>query len=359
MIWLWVAAAVLSAGAAALIFARAARAARGGGEASPSMAVYRRQMAEIDELAERGLLAPDDRRGVRAEAGRRLLAAADRDETAKAASRPAVILVAASATALAALGVYIFVGAPGFPDQPFSRRLQAWGRDDPRSLTPPQMAAILREIAAKRPHDPEPLHQLAVAEFAAGQPDEAVFALRKAVGIAPGDPRLWEVMGELIVIRANGEVGIEAKDAFQRALALDPKSATARYYLARGRIADGDVAGGLAAWRALAADLAPSDPRQVELAGDIDQVSKTGRLAPAQTEGAAPDQRAIQGMVDGLAARLKDHPDDPQGWVRLVRAYTVLGETAKRDAALAEARRRYAGKADIQRQLQGALRPPS
>ena len=32
-------------------------------------------------------------------------------------------------------------------------------------------------------------------------------------------------------------------------------------------------------------------------------------------------------MVEGLAARLKVHPDDPAGWVRLVRAYTVLGET--------------------------------
>jgi cytochrome c-type biogenesis protein CcmH len=51
---------------------------------------------------------------------------------------------------------------------------------------------------------------------------------------------------------------------------------------------------------------------------------------------------AIRGMVDGLAARLKAQPDDPDGWVRLVRAYAVLGETAARDDALAQARARYA-----------------
>jgi cytochrome c-type biogenesis protein CcmH len=72
--------------------------------------------------------------------------------------------------------------------------------------------------------------------------------------------------------------------------------------------------------------------------------------------GVGPAQ--IQGMVDGLAARLKANPDDPAGWVRLVRAYTVLGETGPRDAALAEARSRYAGRADVLAALAAATQPP-
>ena len=39
----------------------------------------------------------------------------------------------------------------------------------------------------------------------------------------------------------------------------------------------------------------------------------------------------IHSMVDGLAARLADAPDDPAGWLRLARAYGVLGR--KDDAA--------------------------
>ncbi len=65
----------------------------------------------------------------------------------------------------------------------------------------------------------------------------------------------------------------------------------------------------------------------------------------------------IHQMVDGLAARLKANPDDPQGWVRLVRAYSVLGDTARRDAALAQARSRYAGRPDILSQLSAAMAP--
>ena len=36
--------------------------------------------------------------------------------------------------------------------------------------------------------------------------------------------------------------------------------------------------------------------------------------------------KQIQAMVDGLAARLKDSPDDPAGWTRLIRSRLVLGD---------------------------------
>ena len=64
----------------------------------------------------------------------------------------------------------------------------------------------------------------------------------------------------------------------------------------------------------------------------------------------------IRGMVDGLAARLAQSPEDPAGWVRLVRAYAVLGETAKRDAAYASARARYASQPKVLGELDAAAR---
>ena len=61
-------------------------------------------------------------------------------------------------------------------------------------------------------------------------------------------------------------------------------------------------------------------------------------------------------MVAGLAARLQANPEDPDGWVRLVRAYAVLGETAPRDAAYAKARARYAAKPAVLQALDDAAR---
>ncbi len=37
----------------------------------------------------------------------------------------------------------------------------------------------------------------------------------------------------------------------------------------------------------------------------------------------------IRGMVDRLATRLKQDGDDVEGWLRLVRAYMVMGDRDK------------------------------
>ena len=50
-----------------------------------------------------------------------------------------------------------------------------------------------------------------------------------------------------------------------------------------------------------------------------------------------PQQRSemVRGMVDRLAERLKRDGSDVDGWLRLVRAYMVLGDRDKaRDAAI-------------------------
>jgi len=194
-----------------------------------------------------------------------------------------------------------------------------------------------------------------------GDGDGAAHALRQALAINPANADLLAALGEVQVLKSQGKVDPDARALFTQALLRDASSATARYYLSRAKIADGDVAGGLAGWHALLADLAPTDPRRAQLADELSAVERSGRLpelAIAAPTSGADASGAILGMVEGLAQRLRAHPDDPDGWVRLVRAYTVLGDAGKRDAALAEARRRYADRPDILRVLGDALKAP-
>jgi cytochrome c-type biogenesis protein CcmH len=361
MILFWIAAALIAAGAAALVFQRAALGAARGVPGDPSVGVYQRALREIDELAGRDLILPDERAAARAEAGRRLLAAAGRSEAPASRALGGRTLIALAATApLLAVALYLAVGSPGAPDQPFAGRLAKW-RARPQDYQMPQLAAALRSFAAQRPNDPEPLRRLALADMALGDADGAAHALRQAAAIAPGRADLLAPLGEILVLKAGGKVDPDAQAIFRRVLSLDPASPTARYFLGRAAIAAGDANGGLATWRALLAELPGNDPRRPGLAADIAAVEETGRL-PTQTQ-AAPEQQAavagaIRGMVEGLAQRLHAHPDDPQGWVRLVRAYTVLGETPQRDAALSQAQRLYAGRPAILAQLQAALQAP-
>ena len=59
----------------------------------------------------------------------------------------------------------------------------------------------------------------------------------------------------------------------------------------------------------------------------------------------------MRGMVERLAERLKRDGSDVEGWLRLVRAYMVLGDRDKAQAAASDARRALAGEPDKLRQL--------
>lgn len=351
MIAFWVVAGVLSAAAAGLILQNAARAARRAGSADPTSAVYRRQLREIDDLAGRGLIADEERKSAHAEAARRLLSAADTVATpwtAQAGHRRPVLLAALLAP-FAALALYLAVGAPGLPDQPFRGRIAAWRALDPAMLTAPQMAAVLKALIAERGPDAEAYGFLAKAEIAADNPSGAIRALRRAIELAPQRVDLWEGLGEVLMIEAGGEVTPPAQRAFAEALKRDPASVISRFHLARGRIAAGDRDGGLSDWKALAAELPQGDPRRAAVESAI-----------AQAQGAPPaatgEMAAIRGMVEGLATRLEASPEDPEGWVRLVRSYAVLGMDSERDAALAKARGRYADRPEIVKALEIAAK---
>ena len=355
MIAFWIAAALLAAGATALVVRRAAAARHGAGE-DPAVAVYRRALAEIDDLADRDLIPETERRATRAEAGRRLIAAADKGPEPGAATPRRTVWLIAAAGPLLAIALYLWLGKPGAADQPFSSRLTVW-RAHPERFRPPELAAVLRSLAVQRPTDPEPLRRLAALDLSLGDADGATHALRKAAAIAPGRADDLAPLGEILVLKARGTVGAEAQAIFREVLKRDPGSPSARYYLARARIASGDRQGGLDQWRGLLRTLAVDDPRRAMLLADIAAAETPGAPPTGAARGPAQQVQmsgAIRAMVDGLAARLAAHPDDPQGWVRLVRAYTVMGERDRRDAALSEARRRYGWRPDIAAALTAA-----
>lgn len=373
MIAFWIAAAGLSAVVAALMLRGAARASlamnsgRGGDDAS--LAVHRRQLSEIDDLAERGLLADAELKGARAEAGRRLIAAADHRESWPAANprlRPLVLILGA-ATPLLALGIYGVVGVLGMADQPYLKRVAEWRGSDLTQLEPQKVAAVLEQVAIRRPTDPEPLKNLALVRMMAGDATGASQALRRAVVLAPDRADLWAGLGETFVAEGQGEIGADARKAFAEALKRDPENTSARYHLGLARISDGDVQGGLADWKALLADLPHDDPRRAGFGRQIAQVEADGGLRASAAPTGQPAEAAqgddveamIQGMVAGLAAKLEANPDDPDGWIKLVRAYSVLGDAARREAALAKARARYKDQPKVLAALGQAAQTPS
>jgi cytochrome c-type biogenesis protein CcmH len=189
----WTAAAALAGGAGLVMLAFAARGAARAAAPDRALALHRRQLQENDDLAVRGLYDGGEREQTRAEAGRRLLRAADTPpapwNAGSLGSRRAAALTA-GASALAAFGLYLLLGAPGYGDQPYARRLAEWRAADPSLLDAPQMAAVLAAVTQERPNDPRAFGFLGRARLAAGDPLGAVQAFEQAVALAPDDPDL-------------------------------------------------------------------------------------------------------------------------------------------------------------------------
>jgi len=92
--------------------------------------------------------------------------------------------------------------------------------------------------------------------------------------------------------------------------------------------------------------------QQAVIAEQGEKVKQLARLEGARGSMCLSDAAKTLGWKRAdFIARLAAEPDDPEGWVRLVRSYSVLGDTARRDAALTQAKARYADNPQILREL--------
>ena len=339
MLGFWIAAAVLSAatGAAMLLFARRGASAGAAGQQDPTTSAYERQLHEVDDLAARGLLGPHEREAARAEAARRLLQAARRSSTPSQPGRTArwAAPALAAAAPLLAMVIYLGVGRPALPDQPFRERVAQW-RAAPERLGPAEAAAVLESVVRERPRDAEAQGLLGRARLAAGDRFGAVTALETAAGLEPGRSARWIDLAQALLSMESPAVA-EARRALARAQAADPADLNVRYWLGRADVAEGNPAAAAQRWRALMADLPASDARRSALLADLEALETSSASAD-------PD---VAGMVEGLARRLEQSPDDPAGWARLARAYAVLGREQELQAALSRARRLFAERPEV------------
>jgi cytochrome c-type biogenesis protein CcmH len=173
-------------------------------------------------------------------------------------------------------------------------------------------------------------------------------------------------LGEALVGAAQGIVTADAVKAFERAVELDTREPKARFFLGLAAEQDGRPAEAAQRWRALLGD-APPDAGWTEFVREalvrVDPSAAAAPRGPSAADVAAavalsPEQRQemVRGMVERLAARLKDDGSDLDGWLRLMRAYMVLGERDKARSAAADARRALAGDAEKLRQIDDAAK---
>lgn len=359
---LWFVFALMTAAAIFAVLWPLGRSVRSQHDASESV-VYKDQLAEVDRDFATGLIGASEAEAARIEIARRLLAAEDHQREAPSASNIALRRTAA-AIALVALPIlsvafYLPLGSPKLGDFPLAGRARATDATQPLDNLVTQVEAHLE----KNPTDGRGWNVLAPVLVRIGRYDDAVRAYHNSITYNGDSAGRRADLGEAMAGAAGGVVTSEAKAEFERAVTLDPNEVKARYFLGLAAEQDGRGAEAASIWRAMLEKAPPNAPWRPMVQAALVRVG--GVAAPLLPDGATDaakdmseaDRTAmIHTMVDRLANRLKQNGDDVEGWLRLVRAYMVMGDRDKAKDALSDARQAVANDTERLRQLNEGLK---
>lgn len=319
-------------------------------------AIFVDQLQEIERDERRELISAEDAQAARAEISRNILRLAKEGQSEQyrsgKLSRLGIILAALFVPALA-FGYYAQFGNPGI--ESLSSAALAAEREERAS-----MLALANRLEGELREHPEggPTEgwMLLGQTFLRLQDYErAAQAFEVASTREDAVSETFSMLAEALVYTESGIVIPRAKAALESALELDPLNPAATYYAA---LHDEQSGRPVAALDALVARLEKADGyypwMDIYVAEGNRIAASLGRdpitlaqfapmLAPggptaadvAAAQDMSEEDRAafIASMVQRLASRLEEEPDDLDGWLRLGNAYVVLGRPA--DAQIA------------------------
>lgn len=326
-------------------------------------AVYKDQLTEIDRDVAAGLIGSSEAEAARIEISRRLLAAVDSQRAPPIASnirlRRLAAVIALVGLPIVAVAFYLQLGSPLLGDFPLAQRTRTPDVTQPLDNLVAQVEAHLE----KNPTDGRGWNVLAPVLAKLGRYDDAVRAYHNSITYNGDSAARRADLGETLAAAAGGVVTSEAKAEFERAIALNADEVKASYFLGVAAEQDGRTAEAASIWRAMLARAPTNAPWRPLVQAALARVG--GSAAPALSDdamAAAKDMNEtdrgamIRGMVERLASRLKQNGDDVEGWLRLVRAYMVMGDRDKAKSALIDAREAVANDAERLRQLNEGLK---
>ncbi len=283
-------------------------------------------------------------------------------------------LIAAAAVATFSIGFAIARG----DDRGAAMSGAPEGTDPAATMSNNELAEAIPQLEARleaNPEDEEGWALLGLSYFQTGRYPDAARAYGQASELNPTFARYHSARGEALALAAETGFPDAAQQAFARALELDPADPRARYFEGVRKDIAGDHAGAINDWIALLGDTPAGAPWEPDLRRLIAEVSAehgidvSGRVPPpgtrAQTDIPAAATQAIPGpspaemraasnlpqgqqdmmiedMVGGLDQRLTANPNDPDGWIMLMRSRMQLGQTTQASSAWRRAREAFA-----------------
>lgn len=348
---------------------------------SYDVAIYKDQLKEADREFERGLLTTEQLDAVKTEIQRKLIVAADQSAAAVYASsepsNPKMITAFGLVLFLSigSVAVYSYLGSPTLGNLAFvDRDIEKERKAQSGGQAVSEMTTVIDRLEQKLATDPNNLEgwlMLGRSAISMGQFPRAVKAYEQALALSPGNIDVLIDYAETLVLSNEGQVTEDALKSFKYAHKTNAAHPKARYYIALHHAQAGNMRLAIQDWVDLLAISLPDAPWIQTVQSQIKDAAKESKIdiasikpsleaqqiganirespqvtapGPSQSEvkaagemSADERQKMILSMVKRLADRLEENPNDRQGWLRLSKAYNVLGDTEKAGQALQQA----------------------
>lgn len=345
---IWFVFSVLSAAAVGLMLMSLRPQKTAAGRVELSRAIFEDQLGEIDRDLKRGVISDDEATAARAEVSRNILKAS-RTATSQVVRRDTVsrtgILLAALLVPAITFGYYAQFGNPDIVSLSVAdRTAERQERDEIISLA----SRLETELRAHPQGGPsEGWMLLGQTQMRLGNYGSAADAFSVVANREEADSAVFSMLAEALIAQEQGVVTPRADAAITRARELNPMNPAGTFYSALSLEQSGQ---GGAAYDLIVERLELSDgyyPWMDSLVGQANRIGATlgrdpislaefapmgGQPGPSQDDIAAAQEMSeedraafIVSMVDRLATRLEDEPNDLDGWLRLANAYSVLG----------------------------------
>lgn len=325
-------------------------------------AIHRDQLRALEADLARGVISPQDFETTRDELQLRLLddtesfEASPKNKKAGFWSAKRTAVAVGLSLPILTLGLYLQLGTPAAIDLV----ARANGNEH-------QMQEMIDKLAARlkaNPDDPKGWVMLARSYKAMGRFDEAKQAYDKAGDIADKDPDLLVDRAELTAILAGNQLAGKPEQMIQEALRLNPQHPMGLMLSGMAAYQNADYKTAVARWEKLLDMVSPDSQDAQQIQANIEDARAKGGMAASDNNklppipagaaaGMTPDK--INDMVERLAARLKDNPDDIAGWARLARAYKVQNRLDEAAAAYAKTGKMLDSDADLLTQYADTL----
>ncbi|WP_085901789.1 c-type cytochrome biogenesis protein CcmI [Kiloniella majae] len=342
--------------------------------AESDLAVYKDQLKEIDKDLKAGNIAEAQAEIARIEIQRRILNAGQ-EQSASTKGQPlspnamkGLLGSLIVAFPIAGLALYMYLGQPGIPGMPLAERditaermAIAQQQDNQRNT---EMMALAQKLQTRLENEPQNLEgwMLLGSTYAEiGQFPLAEKAFRQAMENNPPNPMIFSAVAEMMVAQAEGQVSTDALELFRKTLELNPRDPRGLFYSGLALTQAGANEDALKLWLTLRTYTSAADPwlqvldAQIVGLANQEKMNPEKLLAsyPAQEPTETAEQQAevqpgpssedmaaaaelsaeertemINGMVERLADRLSETPDDLQGWIQLARSYHTLDRSS-------------------------------